>query len=86
MRIRRQMQINYQMNISRHGQRFWAVRDGNDRLVCVTVYKKGAQEVVRRLSSVLPGTWTAKPRRKRGSAFRKEKAHGSRHAHYDSHL
>jgi len=30
--------------------RFWAVHDRRGRLVCVTVYKKGAREVVRRLS------------------------------------
>lgn len=29
--------------------RFWAVFDGN-QLVCVTVYKKGAAEVIRRLA------------------------------------
>ena len=29
--------------------RFWAVFDGAE-LVCLTVYKKGAREVVRRLS------------------------------------
>jgi len=31
--------------------RFWAVHDHRGQLVCVTVYKKGAREVVRRLSS-----------------------------------
>jgi len=30
--------------------RFWGVHDRQGRLVCVTVYKKGAREVVRRLS------------------------------------
>lgn len=29
--------------------RFWAVYDENNELVCVTVYKKGAEEVIRRL-------------------------------------
>lgn len=29
--------------------RFWAVRDSSGALVCVTVYKRGAKEVVRRL-------------------------------------
>ena len=48
------------MRISRHGQRFWAVRDRADKLVCVTVYKKGAQEVVQRLSRPRP----TKPRHK----------------------
>jgi hypothetical protein len=31
------------------GEKFYALYDGND-LVCVTVYKKGAVEVMRRLS------------------------------------
>src|SRR5579859_6154806 len=30
--------------------RFWAVLDGHGELICLVVYKKGAQEVVRRLS------------------------------------
>lgn len=30
--------------------RFWAVYDEAGILVCVTVYKKGAKEVIRRLS------------------------------------
>lgn len=34
---------------ARYG-RFWAVYDPAGGLVCVTVYKKGAAEVVRRLS------------------------------------
>ncbi len=34
--------------ITRRG-RFWVVKDPEDSLVCVTVYKKGALEVVRRL-------------------------------------
>ena len=37
------------MEIIRRG-RFWAVHDLRGQLVCVTVYKKGAAEVVRRLS------------------------------------
>ena len=35
--------------------RFWAVYDGLGLLVCVTVYRKGAREVIRRL---LPLTLT----------------------------
>ena len=31
--------------------RFWAVRDSSGTLVCVTVYKRGAKEVVRRLGT-----------------------------------
>lgn len=37
------------MKIEKYGNRFWAVYDG-DVLVCVTVYKKGALEVLRRLT------------------------------------
>ena len=29
--------------------RYWAVVDPDDELVCVTVYKRGAVEVIRRL-------------------------------------
>lgn len=37
------------MEIRNYGNRYWAVYDG-ESLVCVTVYKKGAQEVIRRLN------------------------------------
>jgi hypothetical protein len=37
---------NYE--IRRRG-RFWEVLDANGELVCMTVYKQGAKEVVRRL-------------------------------------
>jgi hypothetical protein len=33
----------------RHRGRFWEVLDSNKELVCMTVYKRGAKEVVRRL-------------------------------------
>lgn len=36
------------MRIEPYG-RFWAVYDEKDELVCITVYKKGAKEVIRRL-------------------------------------
>ncbi|HEX8674025.1 MAG TPA: hypothetical protein VF710_19155 [Longimicrobium sp.] len=29
--------------------RWWEVRDPNDELVCLTVYRKGARDAVRRL-------------------------------------
>ena len=47
------------MTIRRHGKRFWAVYDDDEVLVCVCVYKKGAQEVVRRLTVVVHrgGVW-----------------------------
>lgn len=36
--------------VQRRG-RFWAVVDAAEGLVCLTVYKRGALEVVRRLAS-----------------------------------
>lgn len=36
--------------VQRRG-RFWAVLDATESLVCLTVYKRGALEVVRRLTS-----------------------------------
>lgn len=36
--------------INRRG-RFWEVRDAADTLVCLTVYKCGAREVIRRLET-----------------------------------
>lgn len=36
------------MSLQKYG-RFWAIYDGEE-MVCVTVYKKGALEVIRRLS------------------------------------
>lgn len=41
------------MRIQKYGDRYWAVYDEEDNLVCVTVYKKGAQEVLRRLSKAV---------------------------------
>ncbi|HEX8319537.1 hypothetical protein [Longimicrobium sp.] len=35
----------------RHGYRDWMVIDPQGELVCLTVYKRGAAEVVRRLTS-----------------------------------
>lgn len=37
-------------SISKYGNRYWAVLSPTGELVCVTLYRKGAQEVVRRLS------------------------------------
>ena len=38
------------MRIERYGNtRYWAVREKNGSLICLCVYRKGAQEVVRRL-------------------------------------
>jgi hypothetical protein len=36
-------------SIQRHRTRHWKVVDGNGDLVCITLYKKGAEEVIRRL-------------------------------------
>jgi hypothetical protein len=37
------------MTIERYGNRFFALYDADGSLVCVTVYRKGAEEVRRRL-------------------------------------
>jgi len=70
------------MEIVRRG-RFWAVHDGAGLLVCVAVYKKGAAEVVRRLSpapTVEEASDGGSPER-----TRKERRHGTRHAPDDLH-
>jgi hypothetical protein len=38
------------MKIYKYKQRGWAVEDDSGVLVCVTLYRKGAVEVVRRIS------------------------------------
>ena len=42
------------MKIERYKNRYWALRDHDGTLICVTVYKKGAEEVRRRLSACMP--------------------------------
>ena len=43
------------MMIKRYGNtRYWAVYASDGALICVCVYRKGAQEVVRRLASQEP--------------------------------
>ena len=42
-----QPQSGYTINRRR---KFWEVLDGSGELVCLTVYKRGASEVVRRLT------------------------------------
>jgi hypothetical protein len=37
--------------IKQKHSRWWEVRDPDDELVCLTVYRKGAREVVRRLAA-----------------------------------
>ena len=39
------------MEIRKYG-RYWKVVDANGALVCITVYKRGALEVVRRLQAL----------------------------------
>ncbi|WHH57191.1 hypothetical protein [Petroclostridium sp. X23] len=39
------------MRIEKYDARYWAVYDDTNKLVCVTVYKKGSNEVVLRLQS-----------------------------------
>ena len=36
--------------VVKYGSRYWAVLAPTGELVCVTLYRKGAQEVVKRLS------------------------------------
>ena len=39
------------MTVQRYGRtRYWAVYDAAGALVCVTLYERGAEEVVRRLT------------------------------------
>ena len=41
------------MRIQRYGNtRHWAVYDDAGQLICLCVYKKGAEEVVRRLEAI----------------------------------
>jgi hypothetical protein len=43
------------VTVTKHGRtRFWAVREGDGDLICVCVYKRGAIEVARRLTSAPP--------------------------------
>jgi hypothetical protein len=42
------------MKIEKWPSRYWAVYDDDDQLVCVTVYKKGAKEVIKRLTQLDP--------------------------------
>ena len=55
--------------LERHRSRSWAVFSPEDDLVCITLYRKGAEEVVRRLSSpsaaIVPEGGEASP----GEAF-----------------
>ncbi|HEU4560084.1 MAG TPA: hypothetical protein VFS20_19695 [Longimicrobium sp.] len=37
--------------INQKHNRWWEVRDPDNELVCLTVYRKGAREVVRRLAA-----------------------------------
>ena len=48
------------MKITKHG-RHWAVLDADGILVCITLYKKGAQEVVKRLTKEAPEERIAVP-------------------------
>jgi hypothetical protein len=42
------------MRIERYGNtRYWAVYASDGALICITVYRKGAAEVVRRLQQAL---------------------------------
>ena len=47
------MEESLHLKIEKWDRRHWAVYDGPE-LICLTVYKKGAQEVKRRLESTVP--------------------------------
>jgi hypothetical protein len=41
------------MRIERYGNiRYWAIRERDGALICLCVYRKGAQEVLRRLQAM----------------------------------
>jgi len=49
VRPRRRLGNDYEpFEVARRG-RHWEVRDGDGQLVCLTVYRRGAAEVIRRL-------------------------------------
>ena len=70
------------LQIVRRG-RFWAVHDGAGQLVCIAVYRKGAREVVRRLSPAPAVEETSES--SETEQARKERRHGTRYASYDLH-
>lgn len=47
--------------IRKHGDKYFAVYDPAGALVCVTLYRCGAREVVRRLAIVEPAPVSATP-------------------------
>ena len=77
------------MQIVRRG-RFWAVHDGAGQLICVAVYRKGAREVVRRLSPAREAEETSpeaeeSTERAVPARERKDRENGTRHASDDRH-
>jgi hypothetical protein len=54
---------NHGTYVIRRRHRHWEVRDPSGELVCLTVYKCGAEEVVRRLCESRYGTLTSSPMR-----------------------
>lgn len=46
--------MSCEMKIEKYGNRYFALYDGGE-LVCVTVYKKGAHEVKRRIEELMGG-------------------------------
>ena len=46
------MFTNERFNITRYGNRFWALYDG-EALICVCVYKVGVREVKRRIEELV---------------------------------
>ena len=76
------------MEIVRRG-RFWAVHDRHGQLVCVTVYKKGAAEVIRRLSPpptpIEHHNVNEDSARTASASTQKESGDGTRHTPDDRH-
>ncbi len=46
----RTLNLRLGSTLQKYGTPFWAVIDAAEELVCITVYKRGAPEVVRRLA------------------------------------
>ncbi len=47
------------MSIERYKGRYWALRDSDGTLICVTVYKRGAEEIMRRLGALISSRYVS---------------------------
>jgi len=61
VRVRREPGFNYAPFEVRRSGRHWEVRDPTGQLICLTVYRRGAAEVVRRLKLNLASNSVAAP-------------------------